>query len=310
MKIDFFRRKKSDQVTDVDGIERFRTRKRYRLAFINENTLNRVWTVRLTLPRVILAVIIIILAVVSLGTMFIVVTPLRTILPGYLKGNERREYIATTLRIDSLAAEMNLRKAYLDNISAILADSISVEERMAAFADSIPVKLPYDSIIEASSTEREFVKIYEEREKYNLSVLSPLAATGMSFINPAQGAAVADPDPSGADIGTIRFITPRLQPVNAIYRGTVIDTYSTPGHGDIVIIQHPNDFVSRISGLTTTMVQRGMTVMPGSRIGLSEAPAGTDSLSRPVLALQLWHKGTPVNPRDYVPITSSHVPTK
>lgn len=311
MKLPKFLRRNSDEpaASDVDGIERFHTRKRYRLAFFNENTLNRVWTIRLTLPRVIIAVIIICLAVVSLGTMFIVVTPLRSILPGYLKGNERREYIATTLRIDSIAAEMNLRQAYLDNIQTILSDSV-IPDPVEAHPDSIPVKLPYDSIIEASPIEREFLKTYEEREKYNLSVLSPLAATGMSFVNPAQGASVADPDPSGSDLGSISFITPRIQPVNAIYRGTVIDTYSTPDRGDIVIIQHPNDFVSITSGLTTTMVRRGMSVMPGARIGLIERSSDDSAGSSAPLTIKLWHNGTPVNPRDYVPVTSSHAPTK
>lgn len=80
----------------------FKTSKRYRLSLFNENSLNRIWTVKMGHKCLILLITVSLLAVFSAGVMLISLKPLRTFLPGYLTGNERRHLLQVDARADSL----------------------------------------------------------------------------------------------------------------------------------------------------------------------------------------------------------------
>lgn len=233
----------------------------------------------------------------ALGVLLVIQTPLRSLLPGYLNNNQRDEYISTVAHIDSLSNEIDIRNIYLDNINAILHDQIDTVLPSIP-TDSIPAIIPIDSLILPSENEREFVRRYQQNEKFNIAVLSPIAAHGFTFINPLQGAEARFPE-EGEDERRVTFDLPRTQPVSSIYRGTVLDLYNTIENGYTIIVQHPNDFLSRYSGLTEVFVQRGQQLNPGMRIGLIERDK-TEKFANPP-SLELWYNGTAVNPRNYIP---------
>ncbi len=273
---------------------RFKTNHRFRLAFINENTFNQVWTIKMTQTRVILSVLLLIAAIGCIVTTLIVFTPIRTLLPGYLKSSQLQENIANSLRIDSLTTEARISNAYIANISRILsgdADSTIIANSIAS--DSAAV-LPIDSIVGASEAEKQFVRQFEAKEKFNLSVLSPIAAEGLSFYPPVSAASISD---NNANTLGINLIASRNAPISSIYNGTVVDCYYNSDTGYTIIVQHPNGFLSKYSGLGETFVEKGDKVSSGKRIGLS----GKKSYYGATLPIvfELWHKGTPLNPRDY-----------
>ena len=77
-------------------------RSKYKLSFFNENTLEEVWTFRLSRLGAFLFFSALVIIIFS-GAMYLIVgTPLKNYLPGYLKTETRVKIMDNALRIDSL----------------------------------------------------------------------------------------------------------------------------------------------------------------------------------------------------------------
>lgn len=264
--------------------EPYKNPARYRLDFIKENTFNRLWTVRMTRVRVVMVSVAALLAVVALVWAVIVFTPLRHFVPGTLRGDLRAQYLETALRLDSLEQAARANEAYLSSVLAIMkgeADTIAAPTVPAGVVSA-------DSLVRASDAERRFVSRYEEEERFNLSVLAPIAAEGMIFASPVPSTATVEPLPSGG----VSAVQPAVLPVSAVYRGSVTGLYYDNDGRVVVTVQHPNDFVSVYSGLTDVFVNKGAKVSASQRIGHTAA-------GRP-LVFELWHNGALLAPGDYV----------
>lgn len=200
------------------------SRRHYRLDFIAENTFNRVWSLRMSRPRVFLAAVACIAAVAALIFVLLAYTPLRQLMPGALHGDLRSRYIETALRVDSLENKVRLHRAYIDNIATIMrgddTDTLAYSDGMAA------IELPSDadSLLAAGEAERDFVRRYSDEERFNLSVLAPIAAEGMVFGSPLSGGATVDAVPGG-----IRMNPGRAAAVTAVYRGTITGVFHLAG---------------------------------------------------------------------------------
>ena len=263
---------------------KYKTTRRYRLSFINESTFNQVWSIKLSRNKVILAIIALILAIACIVSTIIVLTPIRTLLPGYLKVSQRQENAVNSMRIDSLLTVVNINNSYLNNINDILTDKIDTDTIIHSTSDSIRI-IPIDSIIDASNAE------YEEQERFNLSVLAPIAAEGMMFYSPVVGAVINGDEQSA----TLSLTVPARSSIASIYNGSVIDSYYTPETGNVIIIQHPNNFISKYSGIAEIFTTKGNKVITGQKIGIANT-----SVQNQQVNIELWHKGSPLIPLDYI----------
>ncbi len=247
-----------------------KTRRRWRVEIINENTLARVWSMRLSEFKAWIAGGALIAAIGSLIAVILIFTPIRSLLSGELPGDLRDRYTELALKLDSVSERARISEAYSANIVAILTDSVSEDDVRRRVETSVATT---DSFITASEREKQFVQQFESRERFNLSVLSPIAAEGMIF-----------EAPTATDAGTGN--------VCAIYRGTVIALdYGSNGLG-VIAIQHPNDFISVYSNLSDTYVEKGAKILAGQRIGASTTDAP--------LLFELWHSGTLLDTPQYI----------
>lgn len=209
-------------------------------------------------------------------------TPVRQLLPGALKGDLRADYIAAAVKLDSLEQAASLNAAYIANIAAIINGDIAAADSTVAQMVAIE-----DSLLAAGEAERQFVRSYEAQERFNLSVLSPIAAEGMIFSSPVGSTATTAPLPAKG----IEVSGPKGAAMSAIYRGTVVAVVASPNGTSAVMVQHPNDFVSVYSGLGEVFAERGARVEAGQRLGhVGQRPA----------TFELWHSGSPLNPEDYI----------
>lgn len=257
-----------------------KTTKRYRLTFISENTLNTLWTLRMSRARAWAFGALCVAAVGALVALLFGLTPLGSILPGYMRPDQRRAQIENGMRLDSLIERQAVQTAWIENIEAILtgeSDTASV----AAVAEVVPEVT--DTLIAASEAERKFVEDWTERERYNLTLVNPAVASTMSFRQPV--ATILRRDTIGGP--ALRLESTRGATVSAIQSGTVIDAHLDVASGrQTVIIQHPNEFISRYDGLSKCFVSAGQRVQPGAAIGL----LGEDG----AMTLSLWRAGTPL----------------
>lgn len=269
-----------------------KTKSRFRLSFLNENTFNEVWTIRFTRTKVVIAIISIIIAIGCVIATIIVISPVRTLLPGYLKENQRRENILNNIKLDSLTIKVGINDNYINNVKNILASSDISKDSSTVN----PITDAYtDSLLQASEAERNFIRQFEEKEKFNLRVLSPMVAAGLTFFSPASMSRPIQDSESG--LTTVNIPVPPGSPVTAVHAGTVVDSYLSPLDGYVIIIQHPKGFVSRYSGLPSSIVQKGEKVSTGSAISLVRSSNDKNS----VMTFELWNNGTPLNPWKYIP---------
>jgi murein DD-endopeptidase MepM/ murein hydrolase activator NlpD len=275
------------------GESEYHIHSRYRLDFIYENTFNRVWSVRMTRTKVVLGTIAVIASIAALITMIFMFTPVGQLLPGKIRGDLRAQYIDTSLKVDSLEKQAKLYDAYAQNILDIISGSLEPEKPKVETDSLGNLILPIDSLMKAGDAEKQFVQQYEQENRFNLSVLSPIAAEGMSFATPVM---VVNPDDVSSREGeqAVNIAVKKLTPISAIYRGTVINIYRNSDDLYTIIVQHPNDFISVYDGLTTVFVKKGYKVQSGER--LAHAGERGDATFR----FELWHNGAELNPTEYM----------
>lgn len=273
-----------------------RIRFKYKLSFINESTLEEVWGFHLSQLSVFLSLGIFAFALVAITAMIIILTPIRNYLPGYLDVEVRKEIMDNALRADSLERMVQIQELYLRNVSQIFMGEVELDsiQRIDSLA-----RTDVDYNIPRSEEELNYVKEFEQDEKYNLKVLntSPVQVDGVFFYKPVQGIVSsryqADIRHFGVDIAA----SPQ-ESVLATLDGTVIYAGYDPNQGNVIHLQHKNGFVSIYKHNEILLKEQGQTVVAGEAIALV---GNTGALSTgPHLHFELWRDGHPVNPEEYI----------
>lgn len=234
---------------------------------------------------------------IFLGALLVMATPLRTLLPGYLKKGERSATEEGLLRIDSIRTVNDRNNEYLTNILTVLDTDRKVEERTDSIAEQEASKaeLPADSLLPTSPREIDYINRIQDREKYNLTILAPLAGEQLQTYPVTTGGG----EFSQATSTAWRVLMPKGAPVCAIADGRVITVQNpAPEGGSAVIIQHDHGFATRYSHLGTVAVKNGSHVEGGEVIALGSRGG---SVSPGWISMEMWHDGVAVDPTRYVP---------
>lgn len=269
-------------------------RSRFRLIFEDEQRLENLAVVSASGPKWLLAGVAVMLCIMLLGALVAFLTPARRLLPGYLKESERSATEMQLMRLDSLTLAYETNAAYIENLRYVLNPALTGR-------DSLPKALPgaasptFDSILPTSSEELKFKAMMREREKYNVSIVAPLAAESMMF-SPVSAESVVSSDSRSSKKASI--ILAAKSTVAAIADGTVIAvSQSVRDGGTVVIIQHPKGFLSRLSRLGQVLVEPGDAVTGGQIIAFTNHG---NAQNGEVINLEMWHNGNPLIPYEYI----------
>ena len=273
-----------------------RIRFKYKLSFINENTLEEVWSFRLSQLSVFISLGVFAFSLVAFTALIIIMTPIRNYLPGYLDVEVRKEIVQNALRADSLERMIEIQNLYLKNVTGIISGTIELDSIREI--DSL-ARIDADFEIPRSPEEEEYVKNFEQEEKYNLAVLNtnPLPVDGLFFYKPVNGMISshyqADIHHFGVDIAA----APK-ESVLATLDGTVMYAGYDLNQGNVIQLQHKNGFVSVYKHNELLLKEPGEQVVAGEAIALV---GNTGKLSTgPHLHFELWYNGKPVNPEDFI----------
>lgn len=273
-----------------------RIRFKYRLSFFNDNTLEEVWSFRLSQLSAFLTLMLFAFFLIACTAIIIITTPIRNYLPGYLDVEVRKEIVQNALRADSLERMIEIQSLYLNNVAGILSGTIALDSIREI--DSL-AQANVDYNIPRSQKEEEFVKAIEEEEKYNLTVLNPNAvpAEGVFFYKPVNGVISAHYEADQRHYGVDLVAAPEAS-VLATMDGTVVFTGFDPNYGNVIHLQHRNGFLSIYMHNELLLKEAGDHVVAGEAIAMV---GNTGKLSTaPHLHFELWYKGNPVNPEDYI----------
>ena len=279
-----------------------RRQRKYKLSFNDESRLQNIWELQLSLPKIILLSVISFIVIITLSICLIMLTPLKTLLPGYMKKSQRIDTIEAIMRLDSLQNAFNQNQIYLNNILTVYDTERTSSDKTSI--DTIHQNEISDSLILQSEEERKFIQMMEEREKYNISILAPLAADGMIFTMPCDAGIITEDSKSSV---AANIIIPQGAAINSITDGTVINVFFNHSERAYTItIQHNKGFISEYTGLGQPIVKQGDKVISGQRIALY--PNSTNK-KEPYITLRIWRNGVALNPYDYIKDTDfSKVP--
>ena len=266
---------------------------RYRFNIENESKLERIVDFSISPAALWCAVVGIVVLFLFLGSIIVMITPLRTLLPGYLKQSERSATEDNILRLDSILEVYEQDRAYIDNVLRVL-DTGRIPVDSASISGSVR-ELTTDSLLPTSPAERKFIDAMEERERFNISVLAPLAADGMIF-SPIAESAVFTSASRNEEKGVVALAADEA--VKNVADGSVLATYYSAGErGYVVIVQHAKGFVTRISHIASPMVSTGDAVQAGQILGASPLP---DAKGQRYVEVMMWHNGLPLIPYNYI----------
>ena len=274
-----------------------RIRFKYKLSFINEGTLEEVWSFRLSKLSAFVTLALFACFLIAVTALIIITTPIRNYLPGYLDVEVRKEIVENALRADSLERMVAIHELYLSNVAGSLSGTLPLDSIRQI--DSLATN-DENYEIPRSPSEEAFVKEFAEEEKYNLTVLADpekVPTDGVFFYKPVNGTVSAHYEAAIGHYG-VDLVAKERESVLATLDGTVVYAGFDSNQGNVIQLQHKNGFISVYKHNALLLKEVGDIVQAGEAIALV---GNTGKLSTgPHLHFELWYKGNPVNPEEYI----------
>ena len=270
-------------------------RLKYKLSFLNENTLEEVFALRLSRLSGLLTLMVFAVFLIALTSVVIIITPISNYLPGYLDSEIRQRIIDNALRTDSLQLQLITQSKYLSNVNAILRGDMEVDkiQEMDTITDNTNINLKKSKQME------EFIRNYEEEERYNLSAMqtSSIRPDNVFFYKPVKGIISSNFDFRGKHYGIDIAAKPK-ESVLAAMQGTVVYAGFDANFGYVINIQHSNGFISVYKHNALLLKKEGDEVTGGEVIALVGSTGNLSTGDH--LHFELWYKGKAVDPCDYI----------
>ena len=229
-------------------------------------------------------------------------TPLKEYIPGYADVNIRKNLIALSMKTDSLNLALEARAEYMENIRRILSGS-------AASHDSVSDKGHSDtthhttSFVAPSHDDSMLRKQVESQNPYNVTSMGASVDKSAENINdyffftPLKGVITNGFNPSGSHYG-VDIVSKENEAIKATLDGTIILSSWTLATGNVIIIQHSHNLLSVYEHNSVLLKKAGDYVKAGDVIAI--VGNSGELTTGPHLHFELWYKGNPVNPQEYM----------
>jgi murein DD-endopeptidase MepM/ murein hydrolase activator NlpD len=262
-------------------------------------TFEEVWHVRMTRYNGFILFSFILLMIIGITASVISLTNLREFIPGYPDSNTIRNIRMNVTKLDSLERELELRDQYFRNINAIVSGREPLDRVAGQDTSS-----RYDNITFSRSQEDSLLRLQvEQEEQYNLTLSvgyreDNLSLSNVHFYPPVKGIVSGSYDPRTKHFGTDIVTTPKSV-VSATLEGIVILAAWTMETGYVIQIQHSNNLISVYKHNATLLKEPGDRVVAGESISVV-GNSGELYTSGPHLHFEIWYKGEPLNPQNYI----------
>lgn len=267
------------------------------MVVLNEDTFEERFSFKLSRLNVYVFGGLAMIVLVSLTSLLIAFTPLREYVPGYSSTALKKKAIDLTYQLDSLENSHKLNDIKLRAMTAI----IKGEENLVDYRKRVDSIIKADTSevntkIHASKADSIFRKTIEQKDKFNVNInktseinrllFSPVTGTITNLFN-------AKEKHFGIDVAT-----QKNTPIKAVADGIVIFSEWSIDTGYVILIDHGGDLISVYKHNSQLYKKQGELVKSGEVIA---AAGTTGKLSTGVhLHFELWYKGYPVNPTNFI----------
>ena len=275
---------------------------KYRLVFMNDDTLEERFTFRLSRLNVFIALGTLTIILIFLTSYLIAFTPLREYIPGYPSVGLQRKLYQLQFKADSIERDLVRKDIYIKNIKDVINGKDLTTE--------VPVvpdpKHRYKDIKIKRSMEDSMLRMeVESQNKYSISRIGTsenilrkkLALGNILFFIPLKGVITNEFDPITKHFG-VDVVAKKDEAVKAVLDGTVILSDWTIETGYVIIIQHQQNIISVYKHNSALMKKSGDIVKAGDPIAIIGETG--EIQTGPHLHFELWNDGNPVNPKEYI----------
>lgn len=267
---------------------------KYKLTILNENTLEDIFTLRVSKLNIISVLIVVILLSILISSAVLIFTPLKNYLPGYVTNQLRNQMVDNALLTDSLVSVIDKQNVYINNIQTILRGEV-IEDNIKNI-DSLSKKTVTDSIMTISQSEKDFREKYEEDERYNIiSTTQDKLLQDVVIIKPLSGTIMEKYSSKNNRLG-ITIVSDEEQPILSVMDGAILYADYTSKNGNTIIISHNQDFISVYKNCGLFLKKEGDIVRAGEPISTIKSNRNMDK----ALSFEIWHKGKSVDPEKYI----------
>ena len=226
--------------------------------------------------------------------LLIAYTPLSEYVPGKSSSEVQKNLIELSLKSDSLEVVLLNRALYLKNINNI----ISGNELITPTESNSPASEKEDEIIFEKSKEDSLLRLVVEAEdKSSIYVKSVSDNNYPLFFTPISGL-ISDAYNSKIKHFGVDLVGKEKSRISSVLDGTVIISHWTSETGYVIAIQHENDYISLYKHNSLLLKEVGEIVTAGEHVAVIGSSG--ELSSGPHLHFELWRKGAPVNPEDYI----------
>ncbi|WGH74384.1 M23 family metallopeptidase [Tenacibaculum tangerinum] len=268
---------------------------KYRLVIINEDTFQERFSLKLSRLNVFVFGGVFSILLIVLTTLLIAFTGIREYIPGYSSTALKKKATRLTYESDSLKNRLAIIENYTKALKPVLTgeiepekiDSITSEMKTIAFDEQKLQASKEDSLFREKIESKDLFPLYEGGKNNIKNVFfSPLTGT------------ISQPFDADDKHYAIDIVAKTGTPVKTVADGTVILAEWTAETGYVIMIQHPNKFLSVYKHNGTLLKQQGDVVKSGEAIA---SVGSTGELTTgPHLHFELWNNGFPVNPTNYI----------
>ena len=270
--------------------------KLYRVIFGDSVTHTGLWVRLFTKQGLILMLVSCVVALLVIFYVLFAFTPLKTAIPGYPNSRTKREAIQNAIKIDSLETVISRWEFYSDNLLLVAEGKkpVPVDSVITMADDYVALLRDPQYLRQRDSLLRETVETEEAEGKSAENVNRVLPIEGVHFFTPLKG--VVSKGYENVYHPYIDITAPANSVVMSVLEGTVLFDGWMDESGYIIMIQHSGDIVSVYKHCQKLLKKSGDVVSAGTPIALIGSSAATGDHLR----LEIWHKGEPVDPSQYL----------
>jgi murein DD-endopeptidase MepM/ murein hydrolase activator NlpD len=281
-------------------------RDQYRLVVMNDETFQEVGSYKLSLLNVyvFLSTIVVIVALAVGALIFF--TPVKRYVPGYGDAADAREMMRLNRQVEEMEKELVAFRTYSDNVRRMLTGDVLAEKDSPRLKSSDlaadtalgpPPEMPaVDQELRREVARGDLGTAARETRTSNFSPRD-IPLEQMFFSPPIKGRISAGFDPDKKHWGT-DVVAPQNTAIKSVMDGYVFFSDWTLETGNTIGIQHANNVITFYKHNSALLKKTGSFVKAGEAIAIiGNTGTKTDG---PHLHFELWHKGRPVNPVDYI----------
>jgi murein DD-endopeptidase MepM/ murein hydrolase activator NlpD len=233
---------------------------------------------------------------VVLVTFLIAATPLREYIPGYPDAEQRQMMVNNVIKIDSLEVELGKRDAFFESIKAVVSGNVPVDTISGNDSARQLLNVKFNNYNHDSIFEDELLA-----EQTNVSIrgsnTNRKELSQMHFFVPLKGI-VTNPFNSASQHYGVDLVSEPNARICSVLDGSVIFSGWTLETGYVIYIQHDADLISVYKHNAELLKTTGDRVKAGEPVAIIGNSG--EFTSGPHLHLELWHRGNPIDPQQYI----------